>query len=158
MCIFFFFYFQLASLFRVVLQRECQISLKQKKCHLEFRKCRIKDCEWFKIPKKCGIKESKWWLWLRKCGTKECEFRAKFSFFNSAIFCVAWLFSALLSSFEVISRLLLYLFFQMHIQKPVKYLRWSVLWKYLTVFSTILDLAGFLICRPFSIVDSSVNP
>ena len=48
MCIYFF--FRLASLPRVALQREHQISLKQRKmhwikCNLEFRKCRIKDCE-----------------------------------------------------------------------------------------------------------------
>ena len=60
MCIFF--HFRLASLPRVALQRECQISLKGrkihwKKCNLEFRKCGIKDCEISKIPEKCGIKE-----------------------------------------------------------------------------------------------------
>ena len=91
---YFFFHFQLASLPRVALQRECQISLKRrkfywKKCILEFRKCGIKNCEWSKIPEKCVIKEYEWWLWFRKCIIKECEFWAKFTFFNSAFFCSA---------------------------------------------------------------------
>ena len=76
----------------VALQRVCKISLKGrkihwKKCNLEFRKCGIKDCEWSKIPEKCGI--------------KECEFWTKFAFFNSAFFCSAGPFSALLYSLKV---------------------------------------------------------
>ena len=72
--IYIFFHFRSASLLRVVLQRECQISLKRRKihwiitCNLEFRKCEIKDCKWSKIHEKCGI--------------KECEFWTKFAFFG----------------------------------------------------------------------------
>ena len=101
----FFFHFRLASLPRVALQRECQISLKRtkihcKKCNLEFRKGWIKDCEWSKIPENCKIKECDWWRWFRKCRIKECEFWIKFAFFNSAFFCSPGLFFALLSSLK----------------------------------------------------------
>ena len=71
------------------------------KCNLQFRKCGIKDCEWSKIPEKCGIKECEWSKIPEKCGIKECEFWTKFAFFNSAFFCSAGLFSALLSSLKV---------------------------------------------------------
>ena len=101
----FFFHFRLASLHRVALQRQCQSSLKRRKihwekCNLEFRKCRIKDCKWSKVPEKCGIKECEWWLWFQKPGIKDCKFWTKFAFFNSAFFCSAGFFFALLSSFK----------------------------------------------------------
>ena len=101
---FFFLIFWLGLLHRAALQREHQISLKRrkvhwKKCNLEFRKSRIKECEWSKIPEKCGIKEWEWWLWFRKYGIKSWEF---WSNLIPHFFCSAKLFSALFSSFKVI--------------------------------------------------------
>ena len=54
------------------------------------RKMRNKRMRMIQIPEKCGI--------------KECEFWTKFAFFNSAFFCSAGLFSALLSSLKVVAR------------------------------------------------------
>ena len=107
MCIFFFSFpvgFIVWSSFT-----ECQIFLKLwkthwKKCNLEFRKRGIKDCEWSKIPEKCGIKECEWWLWFKKCEIKQYEFWTKFTFFNSAFFCSAGRFYALISSLKVLTK------------------------------------------------------
>ena len=54
-----------------------------------------------KFPKNAGIKECEWSKIPEKCGIKECELWTKFAFFNSAFFCSAGLFSALLSSLKV---------------------------------------------------------